>query len=87
VKFDYFRDIVDIIPWGVGIETGGEIVLSLVDLGHKFLKGIANFVERLFIEFGLLETLNSFFFLVLEEGPLLLTLLIDVATEIVDFAL
>ena len=87
MKLQYLRNIVNVIPWRVRIETRRQVILSFIDLRHKLFQRIIDLIGRLLIESRLLKPSYSLLFLILKEIPFLLTLFVDVATEVVDLRL
>ena len=87
MKLQYLRNIVNVIPWRVRIETWRQVILSFIDLRHKLFQRIIDLIGRLLIESRLLKPSYSLLFLILKEIPFLLTLFVDVATEVVDLRL
>ena len=87
MKLQYLRNIVNVIPWRVRIETWRQVILSFIDLRHKLFQRIIDLIGRLLIESRLLKPSYSLLFLILKEVPFLLTFFVDVATEVVDLRL
>lgn len=92
VELEDLGYIVDVVAGRVGVEIAGLVVLALVDLRHELLEGVVDAGLRLLAGLvpsmlALLEPLGPLLLLALQEQPLLLPLLVDVAAQIADLVL